>query len=332
MNEPKQSILENRFLVRKTSKPSQRKISSKMKKYYPLLFLCFFFHSLSAQYHIGIIPRQSPDKKVYQKIGFTEIEINYGSPSVKGRPIWGELVSYSKAWRAGANSATTIEFGSPVKIGGNNLDSGKYGFFIIPVDDENWTVIFNKIHKQWGSFNYDENEDVLRVMLKPKRVKFNSEKLNYTIEQSNFKEGKIVLSWEFKQLEIPIQTNYLRDFALKIEAKANTQPESIKWVAFIQGAEHLEEIKDSLELAQSWISKAEKLMNTTADWNDQYYPLTYIQGHLYWTKAKIYAWDKNYKEAIKAVEQLKSLKQNDFYQKKNEKEGIDLHFSNWKRK
>lgn len=303
-----------------------------MKKYYLLLFLCFLFQSLSAQYHIGIIPRQSPDKKVYQKIGFTEIEISYGSPSVKERTIWGELVPFSKVWRAGANSATTIEFSSPVKIAGQNLDSGKYGFFILPMDDHNWTIIFNKVHKQWGSFKYDKKQDVLGVKLKPKRVKIKTEKLNYTLEQSNFTKGNIVFSWDFMELEIPIQTNYLRDFAKTIEYKAKGQPISVRWVAYIQGAEHLEEIKDSLELAQEWIRMAEELMIANEDWNDQYYPIAYIQGHLYWTKAKIYAWDKNYSEAIKAVEQLKSLEQKDFYQKKNEKEGIDLHFSNWKKK
>ncbi len=297
-----------------------------------LLFFCLFCQSISAQYQIGIVPRTSPDKKVYQKVGFTEIEIQYGSPAVKDRQIWGELVPYSKVWRAGANAATTIEFSSAVKIGGQNLDSGKYSFFIIPHEKGDWTIIFNKIHKQWGAFKYDKEQDILRFNIKPKKVKSNTENLSYTLQQKNFKEGSIFLNWEFMELEISFQTQYLTEFAKIIEARAELQPSNIRWIPYLQGAAHLEEIKDSLELALIWINKAEEIMDLNTDWNESFYPRVYIEGHLYWTKAKILAWNKNFKDAMKYVERLKNMEERSFYTKKNNSEGIDLHFSQWKKK
>ncbi|MEM6700816.1 MAG: DUF2911 domain-containing protein, partial [Bacteroidota bacterium] len=83
-----------------------------MKNAILLISFWFLVQPLSAQYQIGIIPRVSPDKMVYQKIGYTEVEIRYGSPAVNQRPIWGDLVPYDKVWRAGANAATTVEFKS----------------------------------------------------------------------------------------------------------------------------------------------------------------------------------------------------------------------------
>ena len=85
-----------------------------------LFFLLFLFLGdlANGQYQIGIIPRTSPDKSVSQKVGYTQIDINYGSPAVNNRIIWGELEPYNEVWRAGANDATTIEFDADVMIEG----------------------------------------------------------------------------------------------------------------------------------------------------------------------------------------------------------------------
>lgn len=303
-----------------------------MKKAGLFLTMIFFAQIIFGQYQIGIIPRVSPDKAIYQKIGYTEVEIRYGSPSVSSRNIWGDLVPYDQVWRAGANAATTIEFSAAVNIGTTTLDSGKYAFFVIPKEDDKWTIVFNKTSKQWGAFRYDQKEDALRVEVRPRTTNYKTENLSYSIEQTGFKYGSINLSWDFVTLEIPFATNYLTEFELEIESRADAQPEYIKWIPYIQGAEHLEQINSSIELAKKWINRAEEIMNNTQEWNDQFYPRPYVTGHLYWTKAKIMAWDNNYAAAVEYVDQLKSMETASFYEKKNETAEIDLHYEAWKEK
>ncbi|WP_456437148.1 DUF2911 domain-containing protein [Psychroserpens sp.] len=303
-----------------------------MKKIYLFLFLSCLIQTVYGQYQIGIIPRVSPDKKVYQKIGYTEIEIQYGSPSINNRQIWGDLVSYGKVWRAGANSATTIEFYSSVKIDGKTLEKGKYSFFLIPKEKEKWTAIFNKVSKQWGAFKYNKKEDALRLEVSPRTTKSKNESLIYTINQTGFKYGSIICSWDLIEIEVSFETNYLTEFEEEIESRASIQPEYIKWIPYLQGAEHLEQINNNIELAKKWIDNAEKIMNLTQDWNDQFYPRQYVEGHLYWVKAKILARDSNYIDAIEYVNKLKSLQLTDFYNKKNEIEEIDLQYKTWKKR
>ncbi len=303
-----------------------------MKKITLLLLFSFTIQLIYAQYQIGIIPRVSPDKAVYQKIGYTEIEIRYGSPSVNNRKIWGDLVPYDKVWRAGANSATTIELNAPINIGDQTLDSGIYSFFIIPKENDKWTAIFNKTSKQWGAFRYDEKEDALRVEVNPRTTKYKTENLSYSISQNGFKYGSIILSWDFMEIEVPFETNYLAAFEQEITTRADAQPEYIKWIPYLQGAEHLEQINNKLELAYGWINKAEEIMNATKEWNDQFYPREYVQGHLFWTKAKILAWNNNYTEAVKYIDKLKSMDGAGFYSKQNENEGIDTHYEMWKKR
>ncbi len=292
----------------------------------------FFVHPVVGQYQIGIIPRVSPDKKVTQKIGFTTVEISYGSPSVNNRPVWGKLVPYNKVWRAGANNATTIELTSPLKINGNVLDSGQYSFSLLPKKNDKWTAIFNKVSKQWGTFNYDEKEDALRVEVTPKESGFKTEKLSYTINQTGYKYGSFSLFWDFMEVEIPFETNYLTAFEQKIEERASGQPGHIKWISYMRGAEHLEQIGSKIKLALKWIDQAETMMNSTSEWNKQYYPRPYVQGHLYWIKAKILAWDNNFSGAVESVDLLKNLKKSGFYDTNNKSEGIGKLYDQWKKK
>src|SRR5689334_23112914 len=78
------------------------------------------------------LPRPSPFAAVKQTVGLTDITVDYSSPGVKGRKIWGTLVPYDKMWRAGANSATKITFSKDVKIDGKPVPAGSYSFFVIP--------------------------------------------------------------------------------------------------------------------------------------------------------------------------------------------------------
>ena len=135
--------------------------------------------------------RPSPPAKVSEKVGNTTITIDYSQPSVKGREIWGGLVPYGKVWRTGANEATTFETSADIKVEGESLKAGKYALFTIPEADE-WTFLFNSVPDQWGSFNYDDSKDVLKIKVKPKMVNQFTEKMTFAISE----DGLVNLSWE----------------------------------------------------------------------------------------------------------------------------------------
>lgn len=144
--------------------------------------------------------KPSPAATATGKIGSTDVTVNYSSPGVKGRKIFGGLETYGKVWRAGANEATTVEFGKDVKVEGKKLPAGKYAFFVMPMENGPWTVIFNKEPKQWGAFKYDEKQDALRVMVTPRKSATPTERLVYEV-----KSPGLVLRWENVELPVAIK-------------------------------------------------------------------------------------------------------------------------------
>ena len=151
---------------------------------------------LASQSRALMEPKASPAATATGKIGTTVVTVNYSSPAVKGRSIWGGLVPYGQVWRAGADEATTIEFSKAVKVEGKVLPAGKYGFFVLPTEKQ-WTVIFNKVSNQWGAFKYDQKQDALRVMVRPRKAAAMAERLTYKVTPTG-----LVLRWE--KLEVPI--------------------------------------------------------------------------------------------------------------------------------
>src|SRR4029079_600818 len=101
------------------------------------------------------LPRPSPNARIWQQVGLTEITIEYSSPAVRGRKIWGGLVPYGEVWRAGANAATKLTFSKDVVINNTPVPAGDYAFFVIPQKaPAAWTVILSSGVKQWGSMQY----------------------------------------------------------------------------------------------------------------------------------------------------------------------------------
>ncbi len=123
--------------------------------------------------------KASPPKTAEGTINGAKITVNYGSPSAKGRDIWGGLVPYDKVWRAGANEATTFETSKDIKVEGKNLPAGKYSLFIIPNPNQS-TLIFNKQTGQWGT-QYDESQDQLRVPVAGGESSSYEEQLTYEV-------------------------------------------------------------------------------------------------------------------------------------------------------
>lgn len=162
-------------------------------KYTKLLLVFFFVTAISCA-------QKSPKEQANGKINNVTVAIDYGAPSVKGRTIWGNLVKYDKVWRAGANENTTISFDKDVSINGNKLPVGKYGFFMIPKETGNWTIIFSNKNDAWGHFSYKEKKDALRVEITPEFVNDVQEQLLYSINNDAF-----ILTWDKARITIPVK-------------------------------------------------------------------------------------------------------------------------------
>jgi len=148
--------------------------------------------------------KPSPPATASGKVGEANVTINYSSPAVKGRKIWGGLVPYGEVWRAGANEATLFETDKAIKVEGKTLPAGKYSLFATPGEKE-WTIIFNSETGQWGIkrggvANRDPAKDVLSVKVTPKKSASMNERLAYDVSNQGF-----VLRWE--NLEVPVTLN-----------------------------------------------------------------------------------------------------------------------------
>jgi len=156
--------------------------------------------------------RPSLPASVSQTIGLdTEITFDYSRPGVKERKIWGELVPYGMApgnkyskekpfpWRAGANEKTTITISSDVLVDGKALPAGKYSIHMIP-SEKDWVVIFNKVSEGWGSYDYDEAQDALRVTVTPVEAPF-QEWLRFGFDDLAGTSAVAFLHWE--KLKVP---------------------------------------------------------------------------------------------------------------------------------
>ena len=137
----------------------------------------------------------SPQSVAMAMVGGAHIHIDYSSPSVRDRIIFGGLLAYNQVWQSGAHNATWIETDYDLNINGNKLDKGRYGFFTIPKKDT-WTIIFNKNWKQHGKDDYDENEDVFRFEVTPTILPEIVESLRYEVKKVNERRGSISLAWE----------------------------------------------------------------------------------------------------------------------------------------
>jgi hypothetical protein len=139
-------------------------------------------------------PRLSPSAAVSQVAGISEIAITYARPSVRERTIWGELVPYGEVWRTGANEATTFALSTDATIDGKPLAAGTYSLFTIP-GEEKWTVVFNKVAKQWGHYSYDAGQDALRIEVEPTAAPF-AELLTISIDEVTSSSARVVIHWE----------------------------------------------------------------------------------------------------------------------------------------
>lgn len=197
------------------------------------------------------VPRVSPNALVGQTIGVTEVRVSYGRPSVRGRTIFGDLVPFGEVWRTGANEATTISFSSPVRIEGESLDAGTYGFFTLPRADE-WTLIFNNEPEQWGAFNYDSSKDALRVAVEPESAP-TRELVTFSFQGVTDSTATAVLRWAETRVPFEISANTTEVLATRA---AERVPETEDWQVPLQYVNYALEHEVLLDEALGWVNRS----------------------------------------------------------------------------
>jgi hypothetical protein len=205
----------------------------------------------------------SKKASVSERVGLTDITIHYDRPGVKGRDgqIWGKLVpvgfvdqgfgpSKAAPWRAGANENTTIEFSSPVKIEGQDLPAGKYGFSVA-YDPSECTLIFSKNSTSWGSFYYDPKEDALRVKVKPVATDKSVEWLKYEFMDEKENSLTIALEWEKSMIPFSVEVDYI-NAQLESFRRELRGDKGFTWNAYNQAAQFCAQRNIDLDEGLAW--------------------------------------------------------------------------------
>ena len=232
------------------------------------MILAFLQTGLSAHAQLTTVPSGGNKKaSVSERIGITDITIHYDRPGVKKREgeIWGKLIPVGYAdlgfgntkmapWRAGANENTTIEFSTDVKIEGQPLAAGKYGFFIA-YDPNESTLIFSKNNSSWGSFFYNPAEDVLRVKVKPVPADQSVEWLKYEFTHQTDNSATVALQWEklvipFK-IEVDLVASQIASFRKELQSD-----KGFYWENWSQAAQWCVQNNTNLDQALLWADTA----------------------------------------------------------------------------
>lgn len=240
-----------------------------MKKVTLLLFTLLFLSAWSfSQIPLTVLPSGGNKKaSVTEQIGLTNVSIQYNRPGVKGREgkIWGQLVhtgftdqgfgsSKAAPWRAGANENTIFDFSRPVKIDGQSLPAGKYGFFIAYGPEES-TLIFSKNATSWGSYFYDDKEDALRIKVKPQTLDKSVEWLKYEFSNETENSATVALQWEKLSFPFKIEVDYINDQLASFRQELRTEKGFI-WESWNQAAQWCLQRNVNLEQALLWADSA----------------------------------------------------------------------------
>jgi Protein of unknown function (DUF2911) len=222
------------------------------------------------------LPRPSPFAKVVQTVGLTDITVDYSSPGVKGRAIWGGVVLYDKLWRAGANLPTKVTFSRDVTFGGKPAAAGTYAFFLIPTKGA-WTVILSKKVDQAGTGqDYKKTDDLLRVEVTPTAAPFR-ERLAYLVTDFTDDKASLDLEWEKLRLSIPIAVQTSAQALANIASAVDNG-----WRTYANAARYMLETKKDYDAGMKYVDQS---LSLKEDWFNV------------WIKAELLAAKGNFKDA-----------------------------------
>ena len=200
-------------------------------------------------------PSASPRSILQQRVGLVDVTVDYGRPGVKGRTIFGELEPYGRVWRTGANASTKITFSGDVVIDKKEVPAGTYGLYTIP-QRKQWTIILSKNSKLWGAGGYQESDDLIRVEVKPKKLKQVCETLTIDFERHHPNGADLSISWDKIKVVLPIFVDSDQQVLAEIERKLKEPVASIKAATWFDAGMFYYEKSLDLKQAESWIGKA----------------------------------------------------------------------------
>lgn len=272
------------------------------------LFL-FLLWSVGLWSQTEVVPRFSPKSTVISTVGFTEIRIDYSSPGVKGRKVFGDLEGYGTIWRAGANEATKISFSTDVRVNGHYLPKGEYSFFVIPEVTNEWTLIFNTEANQWGNASYDPEKDFLRLVIEPDFTQESRERLIYDIQSNGIDKAVVELYWSLLKLPFVVEVDFMKEIENQLDKSLKEQKQGEEWRPYYNLANFFSRPNYNHPQAEFWIDKVlVDLENSTAKDKDS------DLDRAYWVKAKILAKNNEKEQARALFEQISTGERSQFIQ------------------
>lgn len=208
---------------------------------------------MHAQYTLLDLPRESQHATVSQRIGTTDITIDYHRPSVKGRAIWGDVVPYDQVWRAGANENSVLTCTGEITVEGQRLPAGSYGLHMIPTTG-NWTVILSKDHTAWGSYFYKKDNDAARAEVAPRACTM-TEQVTFDFTDVTATGTMLTMRWE--KMEVPLKIGV--DVHGTVLAGIDDQLRGLTafgWEAWYEAAHWCHQEKIAPEKAMAWVDRS----------------------------------------------------------------------------
>lgn len=255
------------------------------------------------------LPRPSPLARVEQRVGVTDFAVEYSSPGVKGRKIWGGLVPYDELWRTGANAATKLEVSHDFTFGDKSVPAGTYSLFTIP-GKKSWTVILNSKADLPGTRGYEEKDDVARVTVETTTASMR-ERMTFLFSNTTDDSTRLDLEWEKLRVSVPIQVDTRQQVMANIEKALDSA-----WRPHFVSARWLLENDGDLTKAIEWVNTSIAIKPTW--WNS-------------WVKAQILAKQGKPAEAVAAAEQAKNLGAGDEVFESFFEENVDKAIADWKK-
>lgn len=225
-----------------------------MKKFFYLTLIANLLISISGLAQQLQMPQASPSARLTQKVGLTDVEVDYSRPSTKGRKIFGELVPYGEVWRTGANGATIISFSTEVMIGGKKVPAGAYALYSIP-GKSSWTMILSKNTKLWGAIGYNPQEDLIRFEATPSKTSRMYDSFEISFNNLTDSNADLSLKWEQTRVDFTIQTEVdpivMADIKKQVIDTQSTNP-----ALLYQAASYYFNSNKDLNQAYAWIQQS----------------------------------------------------------------------------
>ena len=256
-------------------------------------------------------PAASQHAVVKQRVGLTDVEVDYSRPNKNDREIFGGLVPFGKLWRTGANAPTKIKFSKPVTLGGKDIPAGEYALFTIPTADE-WTIIISKDAKVQSAADYKEDNDAARITAKPEAIPVTIE--TFTIGLGDVKGASATLNFVWDKTRVPVKltTGDVGEVSKQLDAAVRAGTPLDPRTAYQAASFYYDNNKD---------------MNQAAKWIDQALEKNPDAYFMHYKKAQIQAKLGNKQEAIasaqKAIDILKKDKAPDESAIRNAQQIID---------